>query len=79
MVERTLKKQRKSPMTRSGQRCRPSSKSRQVRMRLKLEVASLQEKYGVDYKHYWVDEKAGKIFCLVEAPSADLAAPTACW
>jgi hypothetical protein len=33
-----------------------------------------QEKYGVDYKHYWVDEKAGKIFCLVEAPSADLAA-----
>jgi len=33
-----------------------------------------QEKYGVHYKHYWVDEKAGKIFCLVDAPSAEAAA-----
>lgn len=32
-----------------------------------------QEKYGVDYKRYWVDENAGKIFCLVEAPDADAA------
>jgi hypothetical protein len=32
-----------------------------------------QAKHGVDYKHYWVDEKAGKIFCLVEAPSAEAA------
>jgi hypothetical protein len=32
-----------------------------------------QDKYGVDYKHYWVDERAGKIFCLVEAPNADAA------
>ena len=32
-----------------------------------------QAAYGVDYKHYWVDEKAGKIFCLVDAPSAELA------
>lgn len=32
-----------------------------------------QGEYGVDYKHYWVDEKAGKIFCLVEAPSAEAA------
>ncbi len=32
-----------------------------------------QEKYGVDYKHYWVDESAGKIFCLVEAPNAEAA------
>ena len=32
-----------------------------------------QTKYGVDYKHYWVDEKAGKIFCLVEAPDAETA------
>lgn len=30
-------------------------------------------KYGVDYKAYWVDEKAGKIYCLVEAPSAQAA------
>ena len=30
-----------------------------------------RKKYGVDYKRYWVDEKAGKIFCLVEAPDAE--------
>jgi hypothetical protein len=28
----------------------------------------------VDYKRYWVDEKAGKIFCLVDAPDAETAA-----
>jgi hypothetical protein len=32
-----------------------------------------QGQYGVDYRRYWVDEKAGKIFCLVEAPSAEAA------
>lgn len=32
-----------------------------------------QEKYGVNYLRYWVDESAGKIFCLVEADSADAA------
>ena len=32
-----------------------------------------QEKHGVNYKSYWVDEKAGKIFCLVEAPDAETA------
>ncbi|HEX2699051.1 MAG TPA: DUF4242 domain-containing protein [Acidimicrobiales bacterium] len=32
-----------------------------------------QGQYGVEYKRYWVDEKAGKIFCLVEAPDADSA------
>jgi hypothetical protein len=30
-----------------------------------------QEKYGVSYLRYWVDEGAGKIFCLVEADSAE--------
>lgn len=29
--------------------------------------------YGVDYKHFWVDEEAGKVFCLVDAPDADAA------
>lgn len=33
-----------------------------------------QGKHGVDYKKYWVDEKQGKIFCLVEAPDAETAA-----
>ena len=32
-----------------------------------------QAKHGVDYQRYWVDEKAGKIFCLVDAPSANAA------
>ena len=30
-----------------------------------------QGKYGVSYLRYWVDEQAGKIFCLVEADSAE--------
>ena len=29
--------------------------------------------YGVSYLRYWVDEAAGKIFCLVEAPDAEAA------
>jgi Protein of unknown function (DUF4242) len=32
-----------------------------------------QKQYGVNYKQYWVDEQAGKIFCLVEAPDAETA------
>jgi hypothetical protein len=32
-----------------------------------------QGKYGVSYLRYWVDESAGKIFCLVEADDADSA------
>ena len=32
-----------------------------------------QGTHGVEYKRYWVDEKQGKIFCLVEAPSPDAA------
>jgi hypothetical protein len=32
-----------------------------------------QGKYGVSYLRYWVDEEAGKIFCLVDAPDAEAA------
>jgi Protein of unknown function (DUF4242) len=32
-----------------------------------------QAPYGVNYQRYWVDEAAGKIFCLVEAPDAETA------
>ena len=32
-----------------------------------------QSRYDVDYLRYWVDEAQGKIFCLVEAPSAEAA------
>lgn len=30
-----------------------------------------QARYGVSYLRYWVDEAAGKIFCLVDAKSAE--------
>ena len=33
-----------------------------------------QQKYGVRYLKYWHDAKAGKIFCLCEAPNAEAAA-----
>jgi hypothetical protein len=32
-----------------------------------------QGSYDVSYLRYWVDEAAGKIFCLVEAPDAEAA------
>ena len=33
----------------------------------------VQAEHGVNYRSYWVDERAGKVFCLVEAPSAEAA------
>jgi hypothetical protein len=41
----------------------------------KAHIADLQTQgeYDVRYLRYWVDERQGKIFCLVEAPSADAA------
>lgn len=35
---------------------------------------AIQERFGVSYRNYWVDEEAGKVFCLVEAPSPEAAA-----
>ncbi|MEO8286010.1 MAG: DUF4242 domain-containing protein [Chloroflexota bacterium] len=32
-----------------------------------------QAKYGVEYRQYWVDEREGKVFCLVSAPDVDTA------
>ena len=32
-----------------------------------------QEKHGVKYMRYWVNESEGKVFCLVDAPSAEAA------
>ena len=44
------------------------------------DVAAAHEKdlatqgaHDVNYLRYWVDETAGKIFCLVEAPDAEAA------
>lgn len=33
----------------------------------------VQGAHGVRYLKYWVDEGAGKIFCLVDAPDAEAA------
>ena len=33
----------------------------------------VQDKHGVNYLKYWVDEEKGKIFCLVDAPDAEAA------
>jgi Protein of unknown function (DUF4242) len=33
----------------------------------------VQQRFGVRYLHYWVDQEGGKVFCLVEAPDADAA------
>ena len=42
----------------------------------KAHLADLQAQtaYDVRYLRYWVDEGAGRVFCLVEAPSAEAAA-----
>lgn len=42
----------------------------------KAHVADLltQGAYDVRYLRYWVDEQEGRVFCLVEAPSAEAAA-----
>jgi hypothetical protein len=32
-----------------------------------------QGQHGVKYLRYWVDEAQGKVFCLVDAPSAEAA------
>ncbi|MQB01943.1 MAG: DUF4242 domain-containing protein [Actinobacteria bacterium] len=32
-----------------------------------------QDAYDVKYLRYWVDQQAGKIFCLVDAPDAEAA------
>ena len=37
---------------------------------------AVQEKYGVKYLQYWFNEKAGTIFCLMEAPDKESCAAT---
>jgi hypothetical protein len=42
----------------------------------KAHLADLQTQaaHDVQYLRYWVDEDSGRVFCLVEAPSAEAAA-----
>ena len=37
---------------------------------------AVQDKYGVNYRQYWVNEGEGKVFCLVDAPDKESAART---
>jgi len=41
----------------------------------KAHVADLQtqDRYGVRYLRYWVNEADGKVFCLVDSPDAEAA------
>jgi hypothetical protein len=32
-----------------------------------------QGKYGANFMRFWVNEEAGKVFCLIDAPSAEAA------
>lgn len=42
----------------------------------KAHVADLEKQgvHDVHYLRYWVDERHGKVFCLVDAPDAEAAA-----
>lgn len=31
----------------------------------------VQERHGVEYEKYWIDENSGTIFCLFEGPSEE--------
>ena len=33
----------------------------------------IQQKYGVEYSKYWVNESGRKLFCLAHAPNAEAA------
>lgn len=35
---------------------------------------AVQDAHGVNYLKYWFDEASGTVFCLVDAPSAEVAA-----
>jgi uncharacterized protein DUF4242 len=32
-----------------------------------------QDRHGANFRRFWIDEAAGRVFCLIEAPSADAA------
>jgi hypothetical protein len=33
----------------------------------------VQDRYGVEYRRYWFDERSGRVFCLVAAPDPETA------
>jgi Pyruvate/2-oxoacid:ferredoxin oxidoreductase gamma subunit len=34
---------------------------------------AIQDKHGVNYRSYWVDEAGGRVWCLVDAPDKEAA------
>jgi hypothetical protein len=38
-----------------------------------LEDMKVQQKHGVSYHKYWVNERKGKVYCLCHAPTAEAA------
>ncbi len=50
----------------------PGAKAQDVAMAHMKDVET-QDKHGVKYLKYWVDESTGSVFCLVEAPSKEAA------
>ena len=53
----------------------PGVKTEDVAKAHAADVA-VQDKYGVNYRQYWVNEGDGKVFCLVDAPDKESAART---
>ncbi|HUE40945.1 MAG TPA: nickel-binding protein [Chthoniobacterales bacterium] len=51
----------------------PGGVTAQEVMKAHARDVAVQDKYGVSYHKYWVNEKEGKIFCLCHAPSAEAA------
>ena len=37
---------------------------------------AVQDRYGVQFLHYWVDEQRGTVYCLSRAPDADAVVAT---
>ena len=48
----------------------PGATAEDLRKAHEADVA-IQARYGVDYRKYWLNEKCGKAFCLVEAPNEE--------
>src|SRR5205823_3123052 len=52
---------------------RPGGVSTEDVVKAHAQDVKIEDKYGVHYHKYWVNEKAGKIFCLCHAPDAEAA------
>jgi hypothetical protein len=53
--------------------CLPEGTTARRLAEFQRKAMEVQQKWGVRYLRYWVDEGARKMFCLVEAPSVESA------